>query len=111
MDEICDVTVTADSAEWLTEFTRRLVADRLAACGNVGVAPVRSIYRWEGAIEDAEEVAVVLHTRRSLVGEVIARTEAEHPYDTPQVLAVPVVAASAAYQRWVLDSTREPGGG
>lgn len=108
MDEICDVTITADSADWLVDFVRRLVDDRLVACGNISVSPVRSIYRWEGEIEDAEEVAVVLHTRRSLVGRVIERTEAEHPYDTPQVLAIPVVAASVGYHQWVLDSTIEP---
>ena len=105
MDEICDVTITADDAEWLAGWVRRLVEDRLAACGNIDVGRVRSIYRWEGVVEDGEEVRVTLHTRRSLVPAIIERADADHPYDTPQVLAVPVVAAHPGYHRWVLDST------
>jgi periplasmic divalent cation tolerance protein len=105
VDEICDVTITADDAEWLAGWVRRLVEDRLAACGNIDVGRVRSIYRWEGAVEDGEEVRVTLHTRRSLVPAIIERANADHPYDTPQVLAVPVVAAHPGYHRWVLDST------
>jgi periplasmic divalent cation tolerance protein len=107
-DDICDVTVTADDRAWLEGFVRSLVEDRLVACGNIATTPVRSIYRWEGEVEDAEEYSVVLHTRRSLAEAVVARTEAEHPYDTPQVLVTPVVASSAGYRRWVLDSTHTP---
>lgn len=107
MDEICDVTITVDDAKWLTGFVRSLVTDRLVACGNISTTKVQSIYRWEGEVEEADEYAVVLHTRRSLAEKVIERTEADHPYDTPQVLVLPVVAASAGYQQWVLDSTDE----
>jgi periplasmic divalent cation tolerance protein len=104
VDEIVDVTITAADADWLAEFTRRLVEDRLAACGNI-VPAIRSIYRWEGAVEDDAEALVVLHTRRSLVAQIIERANAEHPYDTPQVMAVPVVAANPAYREWVLRET------
>ncbi|NEW57212.1 divalent-cation tolerance protein CutA [Nocardia cyriacigeorgica] len=106
-DEVVDVTITAGDAEWLAEFTRRLVADRLVACGNI-IPGVRSIYRWEGAVHDDGETLVVLHTRRSLVGAIIARADAEHANQTPQVLAVPVVQAHPGYRQWVLDSTIEP---
>jgi periplasmic divalent cation tolerance protein len=104
VDEIVDVTITAADADWLAEFTRRLVEDRLAACGNI-VPAIRSIYRWEGAVEDDAEALVVLHTRRSLVAQIIERANAEHPYDTPQVMAVPVVAANPAYRDWILRET------
>lgn len=107
MDELADVTITAESAEWLADLARRLVEERLAACGNV-VEQVRSIYRWEGAVEDDNEALVLLHTRHSLVPEIVELVGREHPYDTPQVLALPVIGAHPGYQRWVLDSTREP---
>lgn len=107
-DDICDVTITAGDAEWLAAWTRRLVDDRLAACGNI-TAGVRSIYRWEGAVETETEAVVVLHTRRSLVDAIVERADADHPYDTPQVLALPVVGAHPGYRRWVLDNTRAPG--
>lgn len=59
-------------------------------------------------IEDDAEALVVLHTRQSLVPAIIERATSEHPYDTPQVLAVPVIDANPAYHEWVLASTRSP---
>jgi periplasmic divalent cation tolerance protein len=59
------------------------------------------------AIEDDAEALVVLHTRQSLVPAIIERANREHPYDTPQVLAVPVIDASPAYRDWVLTSTQD----
>lgn len=102
--EICEVVITAESTDWLVEFTRRLVGDRLAACGQ-SVAPVRSIYRWDGSIHDDPEARVALHTRTSLVRRIVDRANAEHPYDVPCVIALPIIAGNPAYIRWVLDST------
>lgn len=103
-EELVDVTITADDAEWLAEFTRGLVADRLAACGNI-IPAIRSIFSWEGAVQDDAEALVVLHTRGALVPAIIERADRDHPYDTPQVLAVPVAEAHPGYRQWVLDAT------
>src|SRR4051794_28515449 len=105
VDELADITITAANADWLAEFTRRLVQDGLAACGNI-VPQVRSIYAWHGAIEDDQEALVILHTRKSLVRQIIERTDEEHPYDTPQILVLSVSDAHRGYRSWVLDSTR-----
>jgi hypothetical protein len=59
------------------------------------------------AIEDDAEALVVLHTRQSLIPAIIERANREHPYDTPQVLAVPVIDANPAYRDWVLASTQD----
>ncbi|MEV4635784.1 divalent-cation tolerance protein CutA [Actinoplanes sp. NPDC049548] len=104
-DDVCEVVITAADAEWLAGFTRRLVEDRLAACGQQ-VAAIRSIYRWEGAVHDDPEARVALHTRASLVPEIVARADAEHPYDVPCVFALPILAGNPAYLRWVLAETR-----
>lgn len=104
MEPIVDVEITAPDAVWLTAFTRRLVEDGLAASGNV-IAGVRSIYRWQGAVEDEPEALVRLHTRASLVPALRDRTDAEHPYDVPG-FRVTAVEASPAYHQWVLDQTR-----
>ena len=64
-EECCEVVVTAADADWLAGYTRTLVEERLAACGQV-IAPIRSIYRWGGAVHDETEARVALHTRRSL---------------------------------------------
>ena len=103
--EICEVIITADSAEWLADFTRSLVEDRLAACGH-NIAAIRSIYRWEGEVHDDPEARVGLHTRVELVPAIVERTNRDHPYDVPCVIAVPVVAGNPAYIRWVLDQTQ-----
>lgn len=104
MDEITDVTITGPDADWLAAFTRRLVEDRLAACGNV-IPAVRSIYLWDGKTQETPEALVILHTRKSLVGRIIERADAEHPYDTPQVLALPVLDAHPGYRNWLLEAT------
>ena len=101
---ICEVVITAADPEWLAGFTRRLVTDRLAACGQQ-VTAIRSIYRWDGAIQDDAEARVALHTRVELVGRIVERAEAEHPYDVPCVLALPILAANPAYTAWVLQET------
>jgi len=106
--DICEVVITAADAEWLADFTRRLVQDRLAACGQQ-VAAIRSIYRWDGAVQDDPEARVALHTRTSLVPQIVARTNAEHPYDVPCVIALPVVGGNPAYAEWVCLQTSSDG--
>lgn len=98
--DYCEVVITAGDADWLADFTRGLVEDRLAACGQQ-VAAVRSLYRWDGAVQDEPEARVALHTRASLVPAIIERANADHPYDVPCVLALPIVAANPEYLRWI----------
>jgi periplasmic divalent cation tolerance protein len=107
VEPLVDITVTAPDAGWVAEFTRRLVTDRIVACGNI-VPTVRSIYRWAGEVQDEAETLVIFHTRASLVETVIRRTKQEHPYDEPQIVVLPIQSASAGYHRWVLDSTEAP---
>ncbi|GAA3887941.1 divalent-cation tolerance protein CutA [Saccharothrix violaceirubra] len=105
--DICEVIITASDAEWLVRFTRSLVEDRLVACGQ-HITPVRSVYRWDGEIQEDTEARVALHTRADLVPAVVERVNREHPYDVPCVLAVPVFASNPAYAQWVLDETGSP---
>jgi periplasmic divalent cation tolerance protein len=106
--EICEVVITAADPDWLAGFTRRLVADRLAASGQQ-IAAIRSIYRWDGAVQDEPEARVALHTRTALVDRIVERANAEHPYDVPCVIALPVVAANPAYVEWVRTETSAGG--
>jgi periplasmic divalent cation tolerance protein len=105
--ECCEVVVTAADADWLAGFTRTLVKERLAACGHV-IGPIRSVYRWQGAVHDEPEARVALHTRRSLVPAVIARTSELHPYDVPCVIAMSLNAGNPEYLDWIVQETREP---
>lgn len=106
-EEFCEVVVTAGDAGWLADFTRTLVAERLAACGHVTEA-IRSVYRWGGTIHDEPEARLALHTRRSLVPAIVARAGELHPYDVPCVIALPLVGGNPGYLRWIAEETRAP---
>jgi periplasmic divalent cation tolerance protein len=97
----------------LATFPDDAVADRIArilveearvACVNV-LPPVRSIYRWQGKVETASEVLVMMKTRRSNVDDVAARLKELHPYEVPELIALPVVAGLPAYLQWVMTET------
>ena len=92
---------TADAA---VEIARTLVEERLAACCNI-VPAVRSIYRWQDKIEDDNEVLVLIKTRTEHFERLRARILELHPYEVPEVLALPVEAGYAAYLEWMAKET------
>ncbi|HZP43548.1 MAG TPA: divalent-cation tolerance protein CutA [Candidatus Binatia bacterium] len=98
------VLVTAESAEDAAAIGRTLVVERLAACANV-VGPIRSIYRWQGGVEDAAEHLLLLKARAADAGALEARVRALHRYEVPEVLALRVAAGSAPYLAWLADAT------
>ena len=102
--EIVVVLVTTANAEEGARLGRALVEERLAACANV-VGPIRSIYRWQGAVEEAAEHLVLLKARRADVAALEARVRALHSYDVPEVIALPVTTGSAPYLAWLADCT------
>jgi periplasmic divalent cation tolerance protein len=89
-------------------IARALVERRLAACVNL-VPGVVSIYRWKGAIEEGSETTLLIKTRASLVGSLTEAIRELHPYDVPEVVALPIVLGegSEAYARWVVEETVE----
>jgi periplasmic divalent cation tolerance protein len=105
MTDTLVVLVTAPTADRAAEIARAVVEERLAACGNV-VPGLRSIYRWEGKIEDEAEALLVLKTTRDRFEALRARILALHPYQVPEVIALPVEAGSAPYLAWVFAETR-----
>jgi periplasmic divalent cation tolerance protein len=105
MTDALVVLVTAPTAEKAAEIARALVEERLAACGNV-VPGLRSIYRWEGKVQDETEALLVLKTARDRFDALRARVLALHPYDVPEVIALPIEAGSAPYLAWIVGETR-----
>ena len=103
-EEFVVVLVTAGSAEEAVRIGRALVEARLAACANV-VGPIRSIYRWQGAIEDAPEHLLLVKARAADVPALEAEVRARHSYEVPEVLALSVRGGSAAYLQWLAEST------
>jgi periplasmic divalent cation tolerance protein len=103
-DELCEVVITAPDADWLVEFTRRLVEDHLAASAHT-LPQVRSVYRWHDELVDRTEARATVRTRISLVSSIAARLDKEHPYEVPGIIALPIVASSPAYTAWLLTQT------
>lgn len=91
---------TCATIEEAERIARHLVDRRLAACASIS-APVRSIYRWRGAVEDAQEYVLTVKTRRDLFERVAAAIRTVHSYETPELIALPVVAGSAEYLEWM----------
>jgi periplasmic divalent cation tolerance protein len=90
-------------------FARRLVDLRLAACVNL-LAPMESVYRWEGQIEQESERQIVIKTTRPQVPSLWESVRELHPYDIPEFVVLPVVDGNDAYLRWIGESTgAEPG--
>lgn len=86
------------------DLARTLVERRLAACVNV-LAGAASVYRWRGAIETAEEVPLIIKTRAALFAELEAAIVENHPYELPEIVAVPVVRGLPGYLQWVVAET------
>ena len=103
MTDAVVVLVTAPSAEVAASIARALVEERLAACGNV-LPGLRSIYRWQGKVQEDAEALLILKTQRKRFGELRDRVLALHPYEVPEVLALPVEAGSEPYLDWIAQS-------
>lgn len=91
---------TCASADEAERLARRLVDERLAACVNV-VSPVRSFYRWNGAVEDAAEFLLIVKSSRALFAPLRAVLESVHSYELPEVIAVPIVEGAPNYLAWM----------
>lgn len=100
MSDVCVCLVTAPSREKAVELAKALVGEKLAACANL-VPGVRSIYAWEGAVHDEEEVLLVLKTKAERFEALRARVVQLHPYTVPEVLRLDVAEGHGPYLDWV----------
>lgn len=98
------VLVTAPNQTDARAIARALVGDGLAACVNI-LGPVRSIYRWRGAIEDEAEYLLLIKTRASLYARLERRVRELHSYEVPEVIALGIESGSAPYLKWMLEAT------
>ena len=102
------VLVTCASREQADEIAGCLVRERLAACVNV-VGPIRSVYRWKGAVEDQAEHLLMVKTRAELFEKLAARVRELHSYEVPEVIAVPIVSGLPEYLAWIERETGPAG--
>lgn len=104
MEYILVHTTLPDEAAART-LARVLVESNLAACVSVG-APVDSLYHWQGIIENAREVPLTAKTRADRYADVAKAIAARHPYELPEIVAVPIIEGSAEYLAWIDAHTR-----
>jgi periplasmic divalent cation tolerance protein len=98
------VLATCGSEGEAQRIARGLVEARLAACVNVLAAPVRSIYRWKGKVEEAEERLLVIKTTRGRFRALQREIQRLHSYDAPEIIALPIAAGARAYLDWLAHS-------
>jgi periplasmic divalent cation tolerance protein len=98
------VLVTAPDEDGAAKMAETLVEERFAACINI-VRDIRSIYSWEGKIEDEREVLMVIKTKKELFEPLKKRIQEMHPYSVPEIIALPILVGSPDYLRWLGDVT------
>lgn len=99
------VLTTCPDEAMAETIARVLVEEGLAACVNV-LPPMRSIYRWRGRVESAEELLLIIKARVDAYPAVEKRIQALHSYELPEVIAVPIANGLAAYLSWIEDPDR-----
>lgn len=107
IDNVLIVLTNCPDAEVADRLARTLVEQKLAACVN-RLPAVDSVYRWQGSIERAVEVPLLIKSTRERLPEIQEVIRALHPYEVPEIVAIPVVAGLPAYLRWVVDETQPP---
>jgi periplasmic divalent cation tolerance protein len=101
------VTCPAEASE---RIARAVLDGDVAACVNI-VEGVRSLYRWKGKIEDAKERILLIKTRTALLGELECIVKGEHPYELPEIVALPITRGYREYLAWITESTKSPASG
>ncbi len=99
------VMITAANEAEALNISKTLVEERLIACANQ--FPVRSIFSWEGKIENASEIMLLCKSKESIFDHLLRRVQELHSYDVPEIIAIPITAGSEDYLGWVDDSTRD----
>lgn len=105
MTEMLLVFTTFAAEEDAARVVRTLVEERLIACGNL-LPQARSLYRWQGAVEDQREVVAILKTRKQDWAALQSRLHELHPYETPECVAVRIAAGAPKYLAWLDESLR-----
>jgi periplasmic divalent cation tolerance protein len=104
MPDYIQVVTTTASRDEAERIARSLVEERLAACVQI-VGPITSTYRWQGKIETSEEWQCWAKSRGELYAQIEQAIRRLHPYEVPEILAVPVVAGSDSYLKWLREET------
>jgi periplasmic divalent cation tolerance protein len=99
------VLVTCGSEDEALKIANTLVEDHLAACVNL-VAPIRSVYRWEGKIWDEKEWLLIIKTQKHRFEELEKKVKSLHSYSVPEIISLSITEGSSAYLNWIRENTK-----
>lgn len=105
MKSYLQVTTTTETEEQAKIIARHLVESKIAACVQI-TGPIESTYRWKGKVETAREWLCLIKTRDNLFDDVQDAIKKLHPYETPEIIAVPIVEGSREYLNWLEDELK-----
>lgn len=100
------IYATAASKEEAMAIGRAMVESRLAACANI-IPAITSCYWWEGKLQESQEAALILKTRRELAGKAIARVKELHSYDCPCIIAFDIGKGHPDFIKWIVSETAQ----
>ena len=100
MSEFLQIITTTDTKELAKQIAETLVEKKIAACVQIS-GPIISTYEWKGKIENAEEWYCVIKTRKNLYKKVEESIKVLHPYDVPEIIALPILEGNQAYLDWI----------
>jgi periplasmic divalent cation tolerance protein len=100
MEETVVILSTAPDEETAKRLAQGLIHNRLAACVNI-MPGIRSIYRWQDSVQEESEAMMVIKSTRELFTQLEPWLRENHPYDVPEILALPAAAGSSEYMHWV----------
>lgn len=98
------IFVTAKDEAQAKRIAEKLVAEKLVACANI-VPGIQSIFRWEGKVDRAREVLLILKSRRRHFPSIVKTVKAMHSYDVPEIIALPIIEGNKDYLQWLTEST------
>lgn len=103
-NEVLLILCNAPDAACAQSIAQALVERRLAACVNL-LAPCRSVYRWQGKVEEASEIPLLIKSTAARYAELESALRELHPYEVPEIIALPIAAGLPAYLGWVTQET------
>ena len=98
------IFITAKDKEEANTIANKLLEDKLIACANI-VESVKSLFWWDGKIDNANETLLILKTRKDLFEKIVTAVKTVHSYDVPEIIALPIVEGNKDYLEWIKEST------
>jgi periplasmic divalent cation tolerance protein len=105
MNKLIVVLVTTKNKTEARKIANGLLTDKLIACANI-IDRVESLFSWKGKLDQSKEALMVIKTQQKLFKKVISKVKLLHSYQTPEIIALPIIAGSQDYLKWVKDVTQ-----